>query len=81
MLIFFSLYRTQSLEESKTPGIPDTSVASSGSETISYHFAANSSEEVQRIDKTYTLGNFWNFARPNLDPVDVSIVVRGGSAG
>lgn len=36
---------------------------------------------VQRIDKTYTLGNFWNFARPNLDPVDVSIVVHGGSAG
>jgi hypothetical protein len=36
---------------------------------------------VQRIDKAYTLGNFWNFARPNLDPVDASIVVRDGSAG
>jgi hypothetical protein len=76
-----SLYRTQSLEESQGPGHPDTSVASSGSETIFYDFSQDSSDIVQRIDKTYTLGNFWNFARPNLEPVDVSLVVHGGSAG
>ncbi|KIM92670.1 hypothetical protein OIDMADRAFT_150007 [Oidiodendron maius Zn] len=58
-----------SLEESQGPGHPDTSVASSGSETISYDFSGNLSDVAQRIDKKYTLGKFWNFAPPNLDPI------------
>ena len=82
LIIFpISLYRTQSLEESFIPGFPDTAIATAGTETISYDFSGNLSGVVQRIDRDYTIGEFWTFGRPQLEPINVSIIVRGGADG
>ncbi|UKZ48031.1 hypothetical protein TrVGV298_002267 [Trichoderma virens] len=67
-----NLLRSQTLEES---------VIVQGSQTLSYDLSSNSSDVIQRIDKLYTISDFFNFARPSLDPFDVSLVVRGGASG
>ena len=49
--------------------------------TISYDLSGNVGDIVQRIDKSYSLSEFWYFGRPQLDPVNASIVTRSGSDG
>ena len=36
---------------------------------------------LQRIDQSYTPGNYWTFYRPSLEPFDASIVVKSGPNG
>ena len=69
------------MEESKTPGFADVAVATAGSETVSYDLSNVSSSVIQRIDRTYNIGNFFNFARPGLEATNMSLVVRGGGDG
>ncbi|KAL7916698.1 hypothetical protein GGI35DRAFT_485828 [Trichoderma velutinum] len=76
-----NLLRSQTLEESEFPGSPDTGVIIQGAQTLSYDLSGNTSDVIQRIDKQYTISDFFNFARPSLDPFDVSLVVRGGASG
>lgn len=69
------------MEESKTPGLADVAIATAGSETISYDLSNASSPVIQRIDRIYNIGNLFNFARPGLEPTNMSLVVRGGGDG
>lgn len=76
-----SLYRTQSLEESVTPGFADNTIATAGFQTISYNLSGGLEDIVQRIDRQYMISEYWYFGRPNLEPMNASIVTRGGSNG
>ena len=74
------MYRTFTLGESETPGIADTAIATAGQQTVSYDFH-DVANIVQRIDRYNAVGDYWTFYRPDLDPIDATIVVRGGSDG
>ncbi|KAL7940973.1 hypothetical protein V8C42DRAFT_349098 [Trichoderma barbatum] len=76
-----NVLRSQTLEESEAPGSPDTGVIVQGTQTLSYDLSSSTSDVIQRIDKLYTISDFFNFARPLLGPFNVSLVVRGGVNG
>lgn len=77
----FSVYRSQTLEESITPGFADNTIATAGTQTISYDLSGNLSSIVQRIDREYMISEYWYFGRAQLQPMNVSLVVRSGSDG
>lgn len=62
------------------PGSADTAISTAGQQTISYDFH-DLHNIVQRIDRTNELGDYWTFSRPELDPIDATLVVRGGPDG
>ena len=62
--------------ESFTPQFPDQTIATVGTQTISYDLSGGADSIIQRIDKDYALGEFWYFGRPQLNAVNVSIVTR-----
>ena len=62
------------------PGVADTAVSTAGQQRISYDFK-NLMNVVQRIDRTNALGDYWTFYRSHLDPIDTTIIVRGGPDG
>lgn len=57
------------------------SVATAGYETVSYDLSNALAPVAQRIDRVYNIGNFFNFARPGLEPTNMSLVVHGGEDG
>lgn len=78
---FSSLYRSATLEESFTPGFPDNTIATAGTQTISYNLSGTFDEIVQRIDRAYAISEYWYFGRPQLEPMNVSLVTRSGEQG
>ena len=56
-------------------------MATAGSQTISYNLSGNAFDISQRIDRAYMISEFYYFSRPQLQPMNVSIVVRGGPQG
>ena len=62
------------------PGSADTAIATTGKQTMSYDFR-DPINIVQRIDRTSELGDYWTFYRSHLEPIDATIVVKGGSDG
>lgn len=81
MRLPLSVYRTQTLEESITPGFADNTIATAGSQTISYDLSGSLSDISQRIDRAYMISEYWYFGRAQLQPMNVSLVVRGGPQG
>lgn len=75
------MYRTNTLEESSQPGLADTSIASAGTQSISYDLSGRGVDIVQRIDRQYQIGERWLFGRARLEGNDVSLVTRGGKDG
>ena len=69
------------MEQSVTPGYADNTIATAGSQTISYNLSGNAFDISQRIDRAYMISEYWYFGRPQLQPMNVSIVVRGGPQG
>jgi hypothetical protein len=78
---FASLYRTQTLEESITPGFADNTIATAGTQTMSYDLSGDLSSIVQRIDRAYMIGEYWYFGRSQLEPMNVSLVSHSGPQG
>ncbi|KAI9851247.1 MAG: hypothetical protein M1838_004166 [Thelocarpon superellum] len=64
--------------EGMTPGCADTSIATTGTSTISYDLSGTAADVVRRDDRQYQIDPFWYFGRPELQPVQASIVTRGG---
>lgn len=75
------MYRANTLVESNVPNIADTAIAIGGTQSISYDLSGDIGDIVQRVDRQYQIGDFWQFARPLLAGNDVSIVTRGGKDG
>ena len=65
--------------ESVVPGFADNAIATTGTENITYDLSG--SDVVQRIDRAYQIGEFWYFARPQLDSNNAIVVVHGGVKG
>lgn len=75
------LYRSNTLLESTVPGIADTSIATAGTQSISYDLSGGLGDIAQRLDRQYQISELWVFGRPLLEGNNVSIVTRGGSDG
>ena len=71
-----SLYRSQSLMESVTPGYADNTIITAGNATISYDLSGDLSDIRRRDDRQYYLSEYWYFGKPTLPPLDVSLVTR-----
>lgn len=67
--------------ESIIPGIPDTSIATAGTQSISYNLSGALGDIAQRLDRQYQLGELLTFGRPLLEGNNVSLVTRGGKTG
>ena len=67
--------------ESNLPSIADTAIVIDGTQSISYDLSGDIGDIVQRVDRQYQIGEFFQFARPLLAGNDVSIVTRGGKDG
>lgn len=63
------------------PGIADTSIATTGTQSISYDLSGGLGDIAQRLDRQYQISELWVFGRPLLEGNNVSIVTRGGSDG
>ncbi|KAH7384600.1 hypothetical protein BKA66DRAFT_462501 [Pyrenochaeta sp. MPI-SDFR-AT-0127] len=72
------IYRTKGVMESYAMG-QDVAVASIGRQNVSFRY--EDGDIRQRIDLHHELGAYWLFARPNLEPVDYSLVLEGGNEG
>lgn len=64
-----------------TPNFPDNYIATAGSLVMSYDLSGGPDDIVQRLDKNYAISEYWYFGRPQLDPVNASIVTRSGVQG
>ncbi|KAI4923034.1 uncharacterized protein J4E92_007785 [Alternaria infectoria] len=71
-----SQFRTKSIVTTIALDGMDQTVVPYGSQTITYSYETGSLK--QRIDKVSGLGTLWMFARPELEPMDYSVVVQGG---
>ncbi|KAH6866456.1 hypothetical protein BKA58DRAFT_412605 [Alternaria rosae] len=71
-----SQFRTKSIVTTIALDGMDQTVVPYGSQTITYSYETGNLK--QRIDKASGLGTLWMFARPELDPMDYSVVVQGG---
>ena len=69
-----SLYRSQTLMESVTPGYADNTIATTGLQNISYDLSGNLSELRRRDDRVYSLSEYWYFGKPTLAEQNVSLV-------
>lgn len=67
--------------ESTVPGIADTSIATAGTQSISYDLSGGLGDIIQRLDRQYQISELWVFGRPLLEGNNVSIVTRGGKDG
>lgn len=67
--------------ESTVPGIADISIATAGTQSISYDLSGHVGDIVQRLDRQYQISELWVFGRPELEGNNVSIVTRGGEDG
>ncbi|KAH9881117.1 hypothetical protein J1614_001611, partial [Plenodomus biglobosus] len=86
-----SHFRTRSIALTLSLNSMDRVVVPYGTHTMTYDYSGSSL--MQRIDKIDGLGGMspvvnllqppalWAFARPRLDPMDYSLVIRGGSDG
>ncbi|KAI4681600.1 hypothetical protein J4E81_009960 [Alternaria sp. BMP 2799] len=74
-----SQFRTKSIVTTIALDGMDQTVVPYGSQTITYSYETGSLK--QRIDKVSGLGTLWMFARPELEPMDYSVVVQGGDDG
>ncbi len=71
-----SIYRSNTLMQSVTPGYANTAVATAGNATISYDLSGDLMDIRRRDDRQYYLSEFWIVAQPTLPPRDVSLVTR-----
>ena len=80
MLISYSEYRSRSLGQSEMPGVVDTPILTAGQQTISYDLS-NPASVLQRNDWYAKVGDYWDFFRSDLDPVDATVVTKSGPQG
>ncbi|KAH9873442.1 hypothetical protein IAQ61_004065 [Plenodomus lingam] len=74
-----SQYRQRSVVQSASLKDTDSVVIPYGSQRLTYDYTGDAL--IQRVDSVHGLGWLMAFARPNLEPMDYSIVVRGGNNG
>ncbi|CBX98081.1 hypothetical protein IAQ61_010184 [Plenodomus lingam] len=72
-------FRTKSIMVTISLDSMDQSVVTRGSQTLTFSYEEPGLK--QRIDKLATFGTVWFFARPTLQPMDYSLVVRDGDEG
>ncbi|KAF4446985.1 hypothetical protein F53441_9456 [Fusarium austroafricanum] len=72
-------YHVDRLMQSYNLKRTDVSVATSGSQNISFNL--NLSRMRQRIDRRVQISNSWIWASPTLEPMDFSLVVHSGLFG
>lgn len=60
--------------ESVTPGYADNTVATTGTQNISYDLTGNAAEPRRRDDRIYSLSEYWYFGKPTLPAQNVSLV-------
>ncbi len=74
-----NLFRSNTLVESVVPGFADSTIAMTGTETINDDLSG--SDVVQRIDRTYHIGDFWNLGQPQLDSNNATLIIHSGTKG
>ncbi|KIW71547.1 hypothetical protein PV04_03701 [Phialophora macrospora] len=74
------IYRSYTLMQNYDLNPPDTKIASSGSQTISFQFLSDGQIQ-QRIDRLYQLSPYYYFGDGQLLPRNITLTVRSGSDG
>ncbi|KAH9866215.1 hypothetical protein J1614_008781, partial [Plenodomus biglobosus] len=74
-----SQLRVRSVGTSVTMDTMDSVVIPYGSQAFTYDYSGN--DLIQRIDRVAGLGALWLFGRPNLEPMEYSLVIKGGNNG
>ncbi|RFN52385.1 metallo-beta-lactamase superfamily protein [Fusarium flagelliforme] len=73
------IYRSRSTAESFALTGVDNSVSSVGVQNVTFSF--HNGQLTQRIDRRHQMGPYWTWARPVLNPIDMSLVIRDGDDG
>ncbi|KAI8624186.1 hypothetical protein F5Y19DRAFT_491630 [Xylariaceae sp. FL1651] len=75
-----NIYRSQTLTQSYNLFQSDQSVATAGAQDMSFDFTGP--ELRRRIDRTYSYGDYWIWAFPNLQPaINYTMISETGSNG
>ena len=67
--------------ESITPGYADNTIATTGTSLISYDLSGDVTDIKRRDDRFYQVSEYWYFGRGLLQPINASLVTRGGPSG